>query len=140
MLYRCYCFNYTCMFFFRWVSLINFLLSFIPILSVLQSQRDIHEHIGGGFFLLSLSALNMWSCQQHRFYLWYLVRDFFFLDLDDKIVSAPLITHRYRDLGRAPYRTGRSQQVSSPFLFWWNMVNLILLFVIPVLSSESLHT
>lgn len=24
---------------------------------------------------------------------------FFFLDLDDKIVSAPLITHRYRDLG-----------------------------------------
>lgn len=106
--------NYTCMFFFRWVSLINFLLSFIPILSVLQSQRDIHEHIGGGFFLLSLSALNMWSCQQHRYYLWYLVRDFFFLDLDDKIVSAPLITHRYRDLGRAPYRTGRSQQVSSP--------------------------
>lgn len=105
MLYRCYCFNYT---------LINFLLSFIPILSVLQSQRDIHEHIGGGFFLLSLSALNMWSCQQHRYYLWYLVRDYFFLDLDDKIVSAPLITHRYRDLGRAPYRTGRSQQVSSP--------------------------
>lgn len=109
MLYRCYCFNYTCMFFFRWVSLINFLLSFIPILSVLQSQRDIHEHIGGGFFLLSLSALKAASLLPVVF-----SSGFFFLDLDDKIVSAPLITHRYRDLGRAPYRTGRSQQVSSP--------------------------
>lgn len=89
MLYRCYCFNYTCMFFFRWVSLINFLLSFIPILSVLQSQRDIHEHIGGGFFLLSLSALNMWSCQQHRYYLWYLVRDFFFLTWMTKLFPHP---------------------------------------------------
>lgn len=82
--------NYTCMvFFFRWVSLINFLLSFIPILSVLQSQRDIHEHIGGGFFLLSLSALNMWSCQQHRYYLWYLVRDFFFLTWMTKLFPHP---------------------------------------------------
>lgn len=105
-------------FFFRWVSLINFLLSFIPILSVLQLQRDIHEHIGGGFFLLSLSALNMWSCQQHRYYLWYLVRDFFswpgwqncFCTLD----NASLLRPWYR---RAPYRTGRSQQVSSPGIF-----------------------
>lgn len=112
MLYRCYCFNYTCMFFFRWVSLINFLLSFIPILSVLQSQRDIHEHrvafftflIGVEYVIVSAASLLPVVFSS----------GFFFLDLDDKIVSAPLITHRYRDLGRAPYRTGRSQQVSSP--------------------------
>lgn len=104
MLYRCYCFNYTCMFFFRWVSLINFLLSFIPILSVLQLQRDIHVLIGVEYVIVSAASLLPVVFSS----------GFFFLDLDDKIVSAPLITHRYRDLGRAPYRTGRSQQVSSP--------------------------
>lgn len=114
MLYRCYCFNYTCMFFFRWVSLINFLLSFIPILSVLQSQRDIHEHIGGGFFFTFLIGVEYVIVSAASLLPVVFSSGFFFLDLDDKIVSAPLITHRYRDLGRAPYRTGRSQQVSSP--------------------------
>lgn len=101
------------MVFFRFVSLIYFLLSFIPILSVLQLQRDIHEHIGVAFFTFLIGVEYVIVSAASLLPVVF-SSGFFFLDLDDKIVSAPLITHRYRDLGRAPYRTGRSPQVSSP--------------------------
>lgn len=79
MLYRCYCFNYT---------LINFLLSFIPILSVLQSQRDIHEHIGGGFFTFLIGVEYVIVSAASLLPVVF-SSGFFFLDLDDKLFPHP---------------------------------------------------
>lgn len=55
--------------------------------------------LGVAFFtLMVLFPYRRGICD--RCYMWYLGRwGFFFLDLNGKIVSAPLITHRYRDLG-----------------------------------------
>lgn len=114
MLYRCYCFNYTCMFFFldgyRLLTSFSHSFRFFPFCN----YNGIYMNIQGVAFFTFLIGVEYVIVSAASLLPVVFSSGFFFLDLDDKIVSAPLITHRYRDLGRAPYRTGRSQQVSSP--------------------------
>lgn len=126
MLYQCYCFNYTCIVFFLDENLLFTSFShpfrFFPF-SIHNRMYSTWTYWGWLFSLLllvtlSLSVWNMWSCQQHHCYLWYLGRGSFFWPVWQNcfrtLDSASLSRLWNR---RAPYRTGRSLQVSSPGIF-----------------------
>lgn len=90
--------NYTCMFFldgYRLLTSFSHSFRFFPFCN----YNGIYMNIQGVAFFTFLIGVEYVIVSAASLLPVVFSSGFFFLDLDDKIVSAPLITHRYRDLG-----------------------------------------